>query len=57
MPPESLESADLHLLPGGDPDSQRLLGEYPLVNKQFGEKGPVEIVDLPIKHVDFPIVM
>jgi len=28
---------------------------YPLVNKQFAiENGPVEIVDLPIKHGDFP---
>ena len=54
VPPESLESADLHLLPGGANDCW--------VNTRPGkqtvcEKGPVEIVDLPIKHVDFPIVM
>jgi len=28
---------------------------YPLVNKQFAiENGPVEIVNFPIEHGDFP---
>ena len=33
----------------------KLWNYYPLVNSQFAiENGPVEIVDVPIKHGDFP---
>ena len=32
-------------------------GGYPLVNIQIAiEHGPVEIVDFPIKHGDFPLL-